>query len=239
MQRFIAAFDNHGDMADPGALAAFFDFLEHWKPEIRIHGGDCFDFRALRRGASEEELRDGLTADYDAGCIFIERFRPTHWTRGNHDERLYDRIGGDDRMVAGYCKDLADGIAEVTPGCQILPYHKRNGVLTIGHLKVIHGYHAGVTAARQAALVYGSVLMGHVHTIDVYSIPGIERRVGRVCGALCRLDMDYNRAQPSTLRHAHGWAYGVLFPSGAYQCWQAETVDGQWVFPSEIYSYAN
>lgn len=237
MERFIAVFDNHGNEADPDACAAMFDFLAHWRPTIRIHGGDCFDFAALRRKASEEERRQDLIADVEAGCDFLARFAPTHFLRGNHDERLWDVVKGDDLKSAGLGQLLLDKIAEAVGNAAMLPYHKRDGVLRLGHLKIIHGYHAGVTASRQAALVYGSVLMGHIHAIDAYAIPGLDRRIGRACGALCRLDMDYNRAMPGSLRQAHGFAYGLLLPSGAYQVWQAESVDGQWFFPSELRHY--
>ena len=81
----------------------------------------------------------------------------------------------------------------------------------------------------------GSTLFGHCHTIDEHSIPGLERRVARASGALCQLDMDYNSRMPVTLRHANGWAFGVINKTtGKYHSWQAERVDGKWIIPSDI-----
>jgi hypothetical protein len=221
-----------------GAVAAFFDFLDHWKPTIRIHGGDAFDFAALRRKASEEERRQDLIADVDAGCQFLERQRPTHFLRGNHDERLWDLVRGDDHKTAGLGQLVLDQIEGAVGGAVVLPYCKRRGVLDIGKLRVIHGFNSGVTAVRLSTATYRSHLMGHVHAIDVSTLPDLNcEAVGRSCGCLCKLDMDYNRATPGSLRQAHGFAYGVLFPSGEYEVWQARSVGGVWLFPSELRSY--
>ena len=48
--RFVFASDSHGDMADPEALDALWEFCKDYKPEVRVAGGDHFDLRALRRG---------------------------------------------------------------------------------------------------------------------------------------------------------------------------------------------
>jgi hypothetical protein len=233
-RRFVFCADNHGDHADPATLAVFWEFLKFWKPEVRVHGGDCFDFRCLRKNASEGEKRDRIQADIDAGCDFLRKLKPTHWLRGNHDERLMDAAKGDDGKLADFASYLWVDIKDAAGAAQILPYDKRAGVLRIGRLKMIHGYHGGVTAARLAAQVYGSVLMGHTHAIDHAAVPGLDSRVGRSVGALCNLQADYNRAHANTLRQAHGWGYGLLLPGGEYVYWQAQRVGGAWHFPSEI-----
>lgn len=233
-RKFIVASDNHGSHYDPRACAAMFDFLKAWKPDIRIHAGDCFDLTALRRGASDEDKRTPLADDIATGCDFLRRFKPTHFLRGNHDERLWDLLDIDDAKLSEYAVKLIDEIKDAIGDAKMLPYCKRRGVLRIGHLKVIHGYHSGITAARMAAQVYGSVLMGHIHAIDQFSIPGLERRIGRAIGALCTLDMTYNRAQAATLRQQHGFAYGFIFPNGNYQVFQAESIGGTWHMPTEF-----
>jgi predicted phosphodiesterase len=234
-KRFIVVSDNHGSHIDAKAQAAFFDFAKAWRADLRIHAGDCFDVAAWRKGASEDERRQSLADDIDAGCDFLSRLRPTHWLRGNHDERLWDALAGD----VGDKKDLA--LAKITGpisksigNARVFPYCKRAGVLRLGHLKVIHGYHSGVQAARMAAQVYGSVLMGHVHAIDHYSIPGLERRIGRSIGAMCHLDAQYNRAQTGTLRQQHGWGYGFILGNGEYVYYQAEKNESGWYLPTEF-----
>lgn len=235
--RFMAGFDVHGDQQDPAANKVFFEFAEHWKPKIRICGGDQFDFRPLRKGASEDERREHLSADVEAGMRWFNRFKPTHYLRGNHCERLWEAA----ESGTGAVQELAQrGVQDISAmvarhKCQMLPYHKRKGVLQIGHLKVLHGFAGGIYAARQHALVYGSCLFGHVHFVDEHPIAGLERRVARACGCLCKTDMEYNARQMQTLRQSHGFAYGLLNEkTGNYHVWVAEEIDGKWLLPSEF-----
>ncbi len=236
-QRFIAAFDVHGDKQDKQANEAFFKFTAQWKPHIRIFGGDLWDFRPLRSKANDEEKRESMKVDFEAGMDWLKRFKPDYFVRGNHDERLWDLKEADNGVRSDYA---ALGILEIeketkSMGCRMLPYHKRDGLLRIGHLKVLHGFACGIYAARNTALVYGSCLFGHVHDITEHSIPGLERRVARSCACLCDLDMPYAARTPNTLRQANGWAYGVINQrSGDYFCWQAEKVGKSFMIPSDI-----
>ena len=235
--RFQIGSDIHGDMQDPGAVEAFFKFADIWKPKIRICAGDLWDFRPLRKGASDDEKRESVREDLNAGKRWFNRFKPTHFLRGNHDERLWELAERGNGVMADYAQE---GIGEINAmvehhKCQMLPYHKRNGVLRLGHLKVLHGFASGIYAARQHALIYGSCLFGHVHSIDEHAIPGLERRVARCIGALCRLDMEYNARHMNTLKQAHGFCYGVLNDkTGNYLVMQAEEIDGEWILPSEL-----
>lgn len=238
--RYIAVSDTHGDQLDPDAAHAFFAFLKDWKPTHRLHLGDAFDFRCFRRKASDEEQRDGLREDVEAGCAFLRKFQPTVFLRGNHDERLQDMIASDDKRMSGLCGMLADEIADAHgEACQVLPYHKRLGVYTLGaSRRFIHGFGHGLYAARQAALVYGDVSMGHGHAVDSIPIPGVAPRVGRMIGCLCRLDMSYNRAHLNALRHEHGWEYGLVHDDGTVTSWQARRTGKSWHLPTEVRTYA-
>lgn len=236
-KRFTAGFDLHGDRQDSTAVKAFFEFDKLWKPDIRVFGGDLIDLRPLRKGASAEERAESMRADVDAGIAFLKQWKPDYWVRGNHCERLWETAHCKDGVVADYAQR---GVQDFEALCarlktKMLPYHKRDGVLRLGHLKILHGFHGGIYAARQTALIYGSALFGHIHCIDEHAIPGLERRVARACGCLCALDMDYNARQPNTLRQAHGWAYGVLNEkTGDYHVWQAERIGEKWLLPTEI-----
>src|SRR5690606_21280541 len=221
-RKWVFVADTHGDMIDHAAYAAFREFVKLFKPDLRIHGGDFVDLRALRQGATEDERAEGVKADVLEGIDFLKWYRPHALLLGNHDHRLW-RVAqyARDHTKREYAAQLIDLIETELPRTQFIPYGKRN-VYRMGHLKMIHGYHSGLTAAKRAAEVYGSVLMGHVHAIDHYSIPSIEPRMGWAVGCLCKLDLDYNASQPNTLRQAHGWAYGLLYPDGTYHPEQAK-----------------
>jgi hypothetical protein len=236
-RRFIAAFDNHGDQADAAAVQVFHDFCAVWKPEIRIHGGDCFDLRPIRRGAGDEERNESMVADVEAGLTFMSRLRPTHWLRGNHDERLWDMVQSDHGGTAHLAGLLINNILDHLDGVQILPYDAKRGILQMGRLRFVHGYHHSLTAARLAAQLYGSVVMGHVHAVDYCSVPDPEHRGGWTSGCLCNLRMPYNRAHPNTLRQSHGFMYGMIHDNGDYNVYQAQAINGMWLLPTEMKDY--
>ena len=239
MKRWIFFSDTHGDMCDPGTMDVVRRFCRDFKPEIRVAGGDHFDLRCLRKGASEEEEFEALDPDIEAGKAFFSWYKPTHWLRGNHDERMWEATRSRNPVLARFArKCISEEIMPAVGNLRMLPYHKRLGVLRLGHLKMIHGFHCGLLAAKHAANIYGSVLMGHGHAVDHYSIPGLEPRVGRMVGCGCQLDMDYNERQPNTLRQSHGFAYGFLFAGGTYQVQQAQEINGHWMMATEFKEYA-
>ena len=238
VRRWMACFDSHGHLQDDAAVAACLEFRRWWAPHITIHGGDAIDVTPLRRKASAQEQAEGLREDIEAGAAFLGELQPTIYMRGNHCERLWDAVAeAPHRTVREMAETYIAIIMDALPrNVQMFPYHKRHGICRLGHMKFLHGYHNGIYAARLAGQIYGAVLMGHVHTITVFSVPRLDRTVTRTCGCLCRLDLSYNRGQPNTLAQAHGWVYGLLYPDGQYICWQAECVAGRWVFPSELRS---
>lgn len=236
--RFVAAFDVHGDKQDKAANAKLFQFCKLWKPRIRVMGGDLWDFRPLRGKATQDERRESMVADFNAGLRWLHEFKPTHFVRGNHDERLWELAQANKGVESDYAhKVISEDIVPLMKSmrCEMLPYDKRAGVLRLGHLKIIHGFASGIYAARQHALVYGSCLFGHTHAIDEHAIAGLERRVARNAGCLCLLDMEYNARQMNTLKQAHGWAYGIVNKkTGDYRVWQAEEIGGEWLVPSDV-----
>jgi predicted phosphodiesterase len=235
--KFVFMTDNHGDQQDPGVIKTATKFLDLWKPTVRIHGGDNWDLRPLRRGAGEEEKRESMTADFDAGAKWLNTLKPTHFLRGNHDERLWDLAAENRGPLSDHAKALITRAEKIFKDhkTRVLPYDKREGVLSIGKLRAIHGYAAGVTAARRQALAYGTVLAGHTHGIQSASIEGIDNRIAHIVGCMCLLNMPYSRATLASLVHRHGWRYGVIHrKSGVFFSWQAEQINGIWVFPTDI-----
>jgi hypothetical protein len=238
----VVASDNHGDMVDPESRAALMIFLGRFRPQIRIHAGDNYDLRALRKGASDKEKSESLKLDLEMGNQFaLDFFRggqENYFLRGNHDERLWRAAA----EASGPLKDHAEeGVADITrlitKRCRatMLPYDSRLGILRLGHLKVIHGYASGIGAAAKHARVYRNCLFGHTHTIDTASVESDEGpHEARGIGAMCLLDMPYNSAQTNKLRHANGWAYGYLFEDGTYQLFQTRKINGHFYVATQV-----
>lgn len=234
-KRFIIAFDNHGDMQDDGAVSAFFEFMDFWKPAIRIHGGDAFDLRALRKGASSEEKQEGVEADVTKGLEFMRRLDPHVFLLGNHDHRLVRYIqDGRDDMLRQYMGLLWDRIRDNMPKTKIVQWGKRRGVYRLGDYNILHGYFAGLYAARQHSQVYGNCIFGHIHAPTYFESPHINGARGYSSGSLCLLDMDYNQSHPNTMRQGHGWAYGYVTPRGNTVAYVSQKIGDEWHLPSEF-----
>ena len=239
----MAVADNHGDMVDPGTLAALVDFLGEWKPHVRVHVGDNFDFRNLRKGASDDEKAASLQDDWDQGTDFLRTIfdggQENHFLRGNHDERLWDFRGSATGLLRDYATDGCKRVEATVKKCgaKMLPYDAADGVLKLGALSVVHGYHAGVGACRQHAAVYRNCIFGHVHTIESAPVASLEPAEARSIGCLCIRDMDYINKKTGKLRWAQGWAYGLIFDDGSYQLFQTRNIGGRFYAASEVSIY--
>lgn len=244
VRRFVVCSDIHGDMQDRASVAALFGFLDVFNPEIRVIAGDLWDFRAIRRGASADERAEGLEPDWKAGEAFAARFFAggvsNHFLRGNHDERAYHLLGSrTDAVGREYGAVAVERIrANVARWkAKMLPYDAAKGVLKLGKLSVIHGYHAGASAARQHAAVYGNCIFGHVHTIESAPVASLEPAEARSIGCMCRRDMDYMAAHTAKLRWGQGWAYGHLHADGSYTLFQARKVRGRFDCATEFATF--
>lgn len=242
-QRFIVASDSHGDMQDDRSVAALWEFMADWKPTIRVHAGDAWDFRNLRRGASDEEKAGSLADDWQAGTDFLSRYfdggKQNHFLRGNHDERLWHFAGSATGLLRDYANDGIKRVEGLMRKCRanMLPYDAALGVLALGRLSVVHGYHAGAGAARMHAAIYRNVIFGHVHTIESAPVPSLEPAEARSIGCLCKRDMDYINGKTAKLRWGQGWAYGLLFEDGTYQLFQTRNIGGGFYAAGEIHTY--
>lgn len=241
--RFIVVSDVHGDEQDHAATAAALAFTKDFNPDIRVIAGDLWDFSAIRNGASEKERTKSMEADFAAGEDFANCFfrggRKNHLMLGNHDVRVYDLESSPDAARSGLGKRMVADIKRVAKdnSAKLWPYDSRYGVLEIGHLKVVHGYHTGASACASHSRIYGNVIFGHVHSIESFQTPGLKQQEARAIGCLCKLDQDYADRKTGKLRWAHGFAYGWLFADGTYQLNQARSVDGKFYASHEIQSY--
>lgn len=236
-KRWFYITDTHGDKADYPALSVALDFCRnHWKPDIRIHGGDVFDFRWLRKKAGEEEKRERIEDDIYAGLDLLRTYQPTHVLWGNHDDRL---MSIPEESTHGPTLALAaatiEKIQNALGAARTYDYCKRFGVCTkVGRFAIMHGLFTGIYAAKQHAETYGNCIFGHchvnlMHTVHRWPAPV----VGYGVGCLCQLDLGYNKRSPRTLRQGHGFAYGHILPSGDATIYMAEKIGAQWYMPTE------
>lgn len=232
--RWVACGDSHGDCIDPDSERAFRAFVKDFKPTLRIHLGDIWDMRWLRRSCSDSEKAENVKADFDAGMDFLKWYRPSTITLGNHDIRMWDArenaSNGALRQLAG---EWIDRFEVLTNGCKVLPYDKRKGIFRLGNVAFAHGYAHGVNAIRQQAMAYGTCVVGHVHRVEAIRVPRVDDTWGYCAGCLCRLDFEYSRANMGTLSQQNGWAFGVTDRKET-TVWLAHRTGSGWVYPTGI-----
>lgn len=242
--KFCVVGDNHGDEIKYELADKFFDWLDDYRPHIIIHGGDNWNFAALRRKASPEERMIAIAPDYDAGIDFANRLfsygSQRFFTRGNHDERIYAYArDAKDAATVHFAQTLCLDTDKLMGKRRVtmLPYDSRKGVLNIEGIRSIHGYSAGVGAARRFASVYGTCAFNHTHSMEV----GVferwpETSIAYGVGGMLNIDQHYNSAQIAKLRHENGWVYGTTDGVRATYL-QAKYKDGTIYAAKEIKAY--
>lgn len=237
MQRWMLCTDTHGDKIDPAARDAAMRFRDAFQPEVRIDGGDIFDFRPLRKGASEDEILETLAADVEAGQKWLKDYQPTQVLLGNHDWRLWDRAQDcTDGVKAQYLRQMIDNILDGfdLAGTQWFPYDIERGVFQYGDTKFLHGYGHGMHIGYHLAMEYGNAIMGHVHQFQESPGKRVDRTVGRTCGCMCKLDMGYNRRRTASFRWSQGFMYGWKDEDGTLYVQTLRPVAGKWHVPKEF-----
>jgi hypothetical protein len=230
-------------MQDSVTVNALFAFIDDWKPEIRVHMGDNWDFRNLRKGASDDEKAASMKDDWEYGTEFLRKFfaggKIKAFLRGNHDERIWDLTKSSRGLKRDYAFQGVQRIEQLVTKlhAEMFPYDSALGIFKLGHLNTLHGYHSGIGACRQHAAIYGNCLIGHVHTIESSPVSALEPAEARSIGCLCIRDMDYLNKKTGKLRHAQGWAYGLLFPDGHYQLFQTRKLNDRFYASTSITEY--
>lgn len=243
MKKFVVCADIHGAIKSKRACDACIDFTRDFKPDITVIGGDLWDFSAIRTNADENDRSVSMREDYEMGAEFAKAFligkERRYLMLGNHDVRCWRLAESPDAVKADLAERMIGDIKALARGLKapIVPYDSREGVVHIGHLKVIHGYHCGMSACATHARIYGNCVFGHTHSIESFQVPGLEQREARAIGCLCDLNPDYASAKTGKLRWANGWVAGFLFDNGTYQLNQIREVDGKFYASTHIKGY--
>lgn len=242
LTKFVACGDNHGDLVDNRLANQLFAFCKEWKPKYKIHLGDNWDFRCIRKGASASEEHDlDIEDDWVAGQAFLESYKPTVFLWGNHDHRLMNMLDRNNKaVVRGYARQGIDRIEGILRkiGCkEVRPYHYDKGVYQLGPVSFVHGYSANLSSERQHASHYaisgGACIMGHVHRMGMDIGPRHGGVTGYSAGCLAEVErMTYASQRLATARWQPGWLFGMINEkTGGWQVWQANVDNGNVMIP--------
>jgi hypothetical protein len=231
---------SHGDLLCDKAAKVAKQFMADWKPKHRVHLGDLYDFRALRRGASPEEKMEGLTHDYQCGNLLLDWYKPQILTLGNHDHRVWRAAGETSNgvmadLLATMASDMEDDFRK--RGIQWKQWGvDQYAVLPVGGPKLLHGYRSTVSPAKAHFDAYGDSICAHVHKPDTYHARHIDGQKAYTVGTLARIkDMSYADGYTAKLGWRQSFLYGLHnTKTGAWQAWHVVNEDGQWVSPHGI-----
>lgn len=237
MKSFVFASDLHGDKQDHDAVEGLLKFTKEFDPDVRIFGGDLFDFSPLMKKADAAERNESMQADVEAGMEFLEKFQPHHFLLGNHDDRLWQTA---EKHSIGIIRDTAKmGIKDIerkcrSMKCKMYPYDVEKGVLAMGKANFCHGYYHGITATKRHAETFaargGVCVHGHIHSIQFHSIPRMGGGAGISGGCLCETAMDWNKAKVNRLSHETGWVFGY-FSSTSWAAYPVRKFNNEWLWP--------
>lgn len=223
---------------DESVVRVFHSFVRDFNPSIRIINGDLFDLTCLRIGATATEKSVSLETDLEYGLEFLSKFPPTDFNYGNHEDRLMKLRADPNSEIRLAAKMIMEKIAKEIPYCHIRPYDTIKGIMKLGNLNVLHGFgRGGKTCAREHAIAFGPCVIGHGHRIEYEKIASRNRLVCNMGGCLCKPHLDYNKALIGAMNQENGWPYGLLYPTGEYQLFQAQRKAGRWMFPTEFTEY--
>lgn len=240
--RVVVMGDNHGNHADPDTLKAILAFCRDFKPHHRVHLGDNWDLAALRRGVASNEKEASWAAlkeDIEAGCKWLEQYRPTHFLMGNHEHRVRDAMHTTDSLMRlDALKDINDQMRRAIrgSGCGVIrEYTVQDNFVDLGPLTFTHGFYHGNDAIIKTAHRFNSgpgraVVMGHLHRAEQHNL---ERRGGGavwINGCACQLDLQYAERRPSTLRWQNSFM-AFIYRGEDYIGRQAHRFAGRWVMP--------
>ena len=213
-KRFVAVTCNHAHLVNDSAHAEFFQFVENYKPSMRVHLGDVWDAACWRNGAGGgPDSSKSISEDFEHGQDFLRNFHPNIVFLGNHDVRPFEHLDHPNAIVAqaaaSHVKSISDFIrTELTS--EMVDYDIRKGWRRLGNTLFGHGYMHNENAARDHAEMLGApVVIGHIHTLTM--LPG--RSVNAPCGysAGCLIDVEkarYASRRRATHRWRNGWVYG-------------------------------
>lgn len=211
-RRFMAVGCVHGAYACREAQDLVIGFRERWQPETVIDLGDLHDMAAFRSGASgtKDEAAD-IGLDFDAGVDWLRRYRPTHRTNGNHDNRLVKLVGHPKAIISHLSGKIIQDIAEVDEenGTLVKPYSMVNGWWTFGDTRFGHGWMYSEQAGRDHAEAFGKCVIAHTHTTGQANSRSLNPATCWMVGTMCNPEeMTYAHERRAWLRWGHGMAWG-------------------------------
>ena len=237
--RVVVMGDNHGHLADKDTLSQILSFTKYFKPHFRWHLGDNWDYACLREAVKKDEREASwnvLEEDFHAGAEWLNKFRPTHFSPGNHDARVRKHILKTDSVTKldslQKLQRRMDKVIRQAGVKKIAPYIARRSLLNIGPLWGGHGM--GGNALRWATAMHqghGTALIaGHFHVANQINLPRYGGGVFWQVGCSCEVEMEYSETHIASMAHQNSFM-AFIIKGNQYVGRQAHKFNGRWEMP--------
>ena len=231
-KKFFLGFDRHTPDHDPKIDKIVTEFLADFKPQIRVAGGDFQNCDQIT--SFPNETNTPLKREFRMNRDILRKWKITHYLEGNHEARLR-RVGLADPRLRSLL-DIRTNLELDNLGIEFLPYHKKKGVLRLGHLKVLHGFYTNEYVAAKTVKTYGSCVFGHTHRFQTFwPKEAFVDNVGYAIGMLGSLDQTYT-GDRAPMGWAQGFAYGYLYKNGWYDLYTVRIIGNKITINNKTYS---
>jgi predicted phosphodiesterase len=230
---------------DARALQLALKFIDDFKPDVIILGGDILDCGAISHHNTKKPGRtDGLRLLADARECRTHLLKPLEdsgakkliYITGNHEDWLNDVV--DEMPGLDGLLDLKPLLELTDPRWQVIG---QGGHVNLGKLTFIHGdqLSGGDHVAKAAVTAYErNIRFGHHHTYQVYTKTSAldikEGRTGIAIPCLCSKDPKYGEGKAN--RWVQGFNYGYVFQDGAFADYTPLIINGRMVANGTVYA---
>jgi len=227
---------------DLKAFGAAFAFLEDFKPDVLILGGDILDCSVISHHNHGKPGRvEGMRLLADAEECHAEIISPLNGLGA--DKRVYI-IGNHEDWIRDLEEDMPglEGLLDLDNLLQldqwsIIPQGKH---YNLGKLTFLHGdqLRGGDHVAKAAVVTYErSVRFGHFHTFQAYTkTSALDIQLGRTgiaCPCLCTKEPRYGEGKAN--RWVQGLNWGYVLPDGTYADYVSIITNGKMVASGKVY----
>ena len=241
--------DQHFPFVDQDAHSAIYAFVKDWQPDYHVHIGDCLDLGGISKHTEndyiaqyEEPVEDGLIAlgKHFNTLLKITPHSKIVWIFGNHDDRLFKFVKKNPswrRILDQPLRLLREfgGVKDISK-IKLVILEDFEDEYKIGRMRFVHGHWAGKhVACRHAEAYDDSVIFGHAHTMQMFTIQKQQPRAGYCVGHLThKRARKYLKGSPARWVTGFGHAQ-YLNAGGQYTMSLIPIVDGGFLFAGRFY----
>ena len=239
----VAFFDIHFPKQNHAAMAIGLKFLQSFKPDIFIFGGDALDLAMISSfNKTKPKLVEGKRLSKNYTKFKQEIFNPVnkalskkcekYFIVGNHEQRLTWLTEAEPQF---------EGFIELENNLPLQDWNliSFGGIINLGEMFIIHGDLYSEQHAKKNVQNYAcNIFSGHVHTNQIYTmnspISALPRQ-GVSVGCLSDTNPDYKNCNPNAWINQFLIFY--IYPDGTFSYLTPIILNNKAIIFNKLYQY--